>query len=482
MKLVSRSHEQSILEDFVESNQAEFLAIYGRRRIGKTYLVRQYFKNNKKVLFCNVTGSKNTPLNLQVERFIEEVSKTFYRSIPLQKGKRWDDAFKILTKALEEISPRKKVILFFDEFPWMATKNSRLLGTLDYYWNQHWSQNKRVKLIICGSSASWIVKNIINNKGGLHNRITKKIKLEPFKLDEVEDFLKDKKLTRSQIVQLYMVTGGIPYYLTHIKNGLSIAQNVDFLAFGKDGLLVSEFDNLFSSLFENAPLCKDLIRLINKKKSGVSQEDILKNMSHSGQTKGGTVLKNLEDLEMCGFIKRFKPYLHKRRGVYYKIIDEYTAFYLNWIDPIKDQFDEFEEGYWEKQQGSSQWCAWAGYNFEALCYKHINKIKSALKIKASAITSTWRFSSAKPNQNGAQIDLLFDRTDDTISLCEIKYTQKPFKIDSTFLDDFQSKTQVFKAVTRTKKQIFWTLISAAGVQRSKHVKELSNVITLDDLF
>jgi AAA+ ATPase superfamily predicted ATPase len=484
MQLVGREVEQRILKRLLDSNKPEFLAVYGRRRIGKTFLIREYFKN-KKVVFFNSTGSKDGSLQEQIEHFTQEIGVTFYNGIKLELARNWDKTFEVLTKAIENVPKNKKIVLFFDELPWMATRNSKLLTTLDYYWNQHWSRDDRIKLIICGSSASWIVDKIINNRGGLHNRITKQICLLPFNLSETKTFL-DKvgiKLTYNQVTQLYMVTGGVPYYLTHIEKGLSAAQNIDAMAFTKDGLLAQEFDNLFASLFDMHELCIEIIIAIAEKKSGISQEDIFKKVS-SSNIKGKLGVQKLKELEAAGFIIRFKPYLHSKKGIYYKIIDEYVLFYLSWIKPIKDELVHRASltGYWEMQQNSAKWYNWAGMTFESICHKHITQIRNALNLDVSAMPSTWRFA-GKTDQNGAQVDLLFDRRDDTIILCEIKYTNKPFSIDKAYAQNLENKIQVFKNVTRTKKQIFLSLISAYGLQKSKYSEKLiSQVVVLEDLF
>jgi uncharacterized protein len=485
MQLVGRLIEQKLLEELLHSDQAEFLAIYGRRRIGKTFLIREYFKD-KDALFFNSTGSKDGSLKEQIKHFTTEISKIFYGGIKLESDKNWDSTFELLTKAIENSYKNKKIILFLDELPWMATKNSKFLTTLDYFWNQHWSRDNRIKLIICGSAASWIVDKIISNRGGLHNRITKQIYLQPFNLRETKEFLdkKDIKLTHNQITQIYMVTGGVPYYLNNIKKGLSAAQNIDSLAFTKDGLLAGEFGNLFAALFDMHELSIDIIRIIAARNSGISQEEIFKQIS-TNNLKGKLGLQKLKELESAGFIIKFKPYMHKKRGIYYKIIDEYTLFYLNWIEPLRDSMVHRAgaSGYWESMQQSANWYNWAGMAFEAICHKHINQIRGTLNMDVSAIPSTWSFRGKKTGENGAQIDLLFDRRDDAITLCEIKFTNKPFAIDKTYGQNLENKIQVFKNITRTKKQIFLAMITANGVQKTKYSEELiAQVVVLEDLF
>lgn len=266
--------------------------------------------------FFNSIGSKDGSMHEQIQHFTKEIGKVFYGGIKLESGKNWDSTFEIITNAIEKIAENKKIVLFLDELPWMATKNSKLLTTLDYYWNQYWSRDNRIKLIICGSAASWIVDKIISNRGGLHNRITKQICLLPFNLSETNAFLesKDIRLTHNQIVQIYMVTGGVPYYLNNIRKGMSAAQNINLLAFTPNGLLFKEFDHLFAALFDTHELCVLIVKIIAERKSGINQEEIFKRVGDD-KIKGKLGLQKLKELEAAGFIMRFKPYLH-RKGVF----------------------------------------------------------------------------------------------------------------------------------------------------------------------
>lgn len=483
--IIARSTEQKTLEALLKSKSPEFLAIYGRRRIGKTFLIREFFKN-KPVVFFSVTGSKDAPLLEQIKHFTKALGDTFYNGATLKEGKNWDDTFEALTRAINNVDRNKKIVLFLDEFPWMATPKSRLLENLDYYWNQYWSRDSRIKLIICGSSASWIINKIVNNKGGLHNRLTKQILLKPFNLLETKSFLNHQgiKLNNNHILQIYMITGGVPYYLTHIKKGFSATQNIENLAFTKGAILSREFDNLFSSLFDNHELYIKIIRTIAEYRYGIGQEELFKNIGK--HIKGKIGLNKLKELEDAGFIVSFIPYTHKQKGVYYKVIDEYTLFYLKWIEPIKDTVLKSGalQGYWEKQQNSNSWYSWSGLAFEAICYKHFQQIGKALSLTTAAVPYTWRYIIAKGSSDvGAQIDLLFDRSDNAITLCEIKYTNKLFVIDKEYSQTLQRKKEVFIKRTKTTKEIFYAIISANGVKDNAYTRAMiDNVITLDDLF
>ena len=483
--VVGREEELNILSQFLSSNVPEFLGMYGRRRIGKTFLIRHFFAD-KDVIFFDVTGTKDGPLSEQIKHFSKQIGKVFYKSARLEVGKNWDETFELLTNTIEALEHHKKIVLFFDEFPWMATKNSRLLQNLDYYWNQHWSKNNKVKLIICGSSASWIIDNIVNNKGGLHNRLTRTICLEPFNLKDTKRFLNHLsiKLNNQQILQLYMVTGGVPYYLSKIEKGLSATQNIEKLAFKKKSFLLEEFSNLFSALFSDPDTCIKIMRTIAARRYGIGQEQLLKKMGKALQGKGGLqILKALQD---AGFITSFKPHFHRMKGIYYKVIDQYSLFYFYWIEPVKHTLlkKNLVTGYWDKTQSSAAWHSWAGYAFESICYEHISQISKALELSPTAIPNTWRYVPRKDSkEQGAQIDLLFDRDDDSITICEIKYTAKPFVIDKQYAEKLNKKIEIFKKTMRLHKQIFLAIISVNGLQKTLYSEAMvHNIITINDLF
>lgn len=485
-KILGRQDELAVLEQFYASDKAEFLALYGRRRVGKTFLVRQFF-DKKNCTFFYATGIHKASAQQQISELTKEISRTFYQGTEIKQKKNWFDTLELLTQIIQNQTPKnKKIVLFFDEFPWMATHRSKLLQALEYYWNRHWSQDNRIKLIICGSAAAWIIRNIINNKGGLHNRITRALQLEPMSLLETKNFLYGIgiKLNNKQISQIYMVMGGIPYYLSQIDPGLSATQVIEKLAFTKNSFLFREFDNLYSSLFDEAESYIEIVRAIASKKYGVGQEELFGKIKLS--SKGGTIVKKLKDLENTGFIISFTPYQHRKKGIYYKIIDEYTLFYFNWIEPVKETLlkQRLRKGYWHSIEKTAGWHAWSGYAFEALCYKHTAQISEALSLSVTSLPSTWRYIPTKLSQEqGAQVDLLFDRDDDVITLCEIKHTDQPFTIDKLYFQKLNQKMAAFKKITQTKKQLFFVIISANGIKKTIYSEEIVNgLVTLDDLF
>jgi uncharacterized protein len=484
MSLIGREIEIKQLERFYSSPKAEFLAIYGRRRVGKSFLIQQFYQKKHCINF-HVTGLKDGTLKEQIEIFTRVIGKTFYNGAELKNKTKWLDVFDQLTEAINKIPKNKKIFLFFDELPWMATKKSKLIQALDHYWNRYWSINPRVKLVVCGSAASWILDNLIHNKGGLYNRITHQVELLPFTLSESKKFLTKKgvKLNNAHVLKLYMAMGGIPLYLEHIQKDLSADQNIEALCFTKRGLLFTEFNKLFASLFEQQDIHEELIRLIAANRYGISQIELMKKSSKSV---GGRLKKRLTELEDSGFVEQFIPYGHKEKGIYYRVLDEYTLFYLKWIDPISTSIKrrDKEKGYWLSKKQSSSWESWSGYSFEAICYKHLNAIREALAIPPGAETGTWRYIPRKRDkQEGAQIDLLFDRNDGVITLCEIKYSSSPFIIDKTVAKNLLNKADTFKEQTKTSKQIFISMIAANGVKPNLYSEDLINgVAALEDLF
>jgi uncharacterized protein len=483
-KIIGRLKEQELLRDLIGSKKSEFIAVYGRRRVGKTYLVKNLVSSFP-CIFFHVTGVQKGSLKSQLKEFAKQVGKTFYQSPSLVPQKNWDDAFEELTETINNVPKERTVILFFDEFPWMATPRSKILIALELYWNRYWVFDKRIKLIVCGSATSWIINNIINNKGGLYNRVTRTIHLQPFSLHETESFLKEHQiqLNRKQILDLYTVLGGVPLYWSFVRKGYSAHQCIDELCFQCNGPLVNEFERLFESLFEDPKPYKELIRFIAKYRYGIGQAELI---ALSKLPNGGGTIDRLHELEEAGFVTSLVPYGHKDKGVYYVMDDEYSLFYLRWIEPNLKTIAKKEknEGFWLSLSSQSSWKAWAGYAFESTCYKHINQIRRALHIDSGAHVGTWRYSPrTKGSQEGAQIDLLFDRQDGVITICEIKCSDNQFAIDKFYYQELVRKMEVFRKQTRTKKQLFLCMITTQGLKQTIHSEELVNgQVTLEDLF
>lgn len=483
LKIIGRNEEQQRLEACLKSGKSEFIAVYGRRRIGKTYLIKTFFEN-KKCLFFQTTGIQKGNLELQLKAFTQSISNTFYDGNSISPKSNWFDAFEVLLKCIKKNQNNKKpMILFLDECPWMATAKSKFLENLEFYWNQHFSDMPNIKLIICGSSASWIIKKIINNKGGLHNRVTERFHLKPFTLAEVKSLLSYQgvKLNNKHITELYMTTGGVPFYLQKIEPGASAAQIIDKLAFRADSILFTEFDNLLASLFNKADAYIDLLRIVSKHRSGLTQRAIAAKSKFFSS--GGTCSKKLKELEDAGFLIKLTA---NTKESFYRLIDEYCFFYFHWIEPLRKTLQQqtIQTGYWEHIRNTPAWYAWAGYAFESICYQHLLQIRTALKLPPTAIPNSWRYTPNKGSEEkGAQIDLLFDRLDDAITLCEIKYTSNGYRLDKNEALNIQNKIKAYKSINKVNKQFFIALICSYPIKHSIYSEELiDQVITLDTLF
>ena len=476
--IIGRKEEQKRLNKVYNSKEAEFVAIYGRRRIGKTYLIREFF-TKKKCKFFHATGLQNGNQKNQLKKFAEAISETFFDNVPLESPKAWDEALSILHKQI--MKSDEKIVMFFDELPWMATRKSGLLEEIDYYWNRNWSKLPNVILIVCGSSASWIIKKIIHNKGGLHNRVTCPIKLMPFNLNETSEFLKSRNINLNErhVLSLYMALGGVPYYLGHVERGMTAEQNIQNIFFAKDAPLKDEFNKLFESLFENADAHIELVKLVAKRKEGLRRTELKTEAKLSSG--GGRLSKRLQDLREAGFIDENIPW-GRSKGEYYKLIDEFCLFYLHWIDSQKSK--NFTQDFWLNQSQRPAYYAGSGYAFEAVCMKHSNQIIKALKIKTSCQVSSWRFIPRKQLEKGAQIDLVIDRSDNAITLCEIKYTDQSYAIDKQYAANLEKKIDVFKEKTGTKKQIFLAMICVSDLKKTMHSEKIvdGGVATVDSFF
>lgn len=490
-KIIGRKSEKNVLNDIYQSTKAEFVAVYGRRRVGKTYLIEQFF-SSKSCLYFSCTGLRKGTLKEQLSNFSTTLSETFFSDIGVQieSPKSWMKALELLTNSVAQFASNKKIVLFFDELPWLAAVKSGFKKALDYYWNTKWSKNDKIILIVCGSAASWMINNIINDTGGLHNRITMELPIYPFSLQETFEFLNymGGKFNQKQVVELYMALGGIPHYLQKIKTNLSAAQNISQLCFLRKSPLVKEFNKLFASLFDNAAAYIELIKLTAQKREGVSR----KQLEHSAKLSesGGTLTDRLTALEQAGFIKSFVPIGYTEKGLYYKLIDEYCLFYLTWIYPIWRQIEnEVESDYWVSKKNTPAWYNWSGYAFESICLKHIAQIRKALFIPAGSLASSWRYqpdvskSEEGENSEGTQIDLLFDRNDGVVTICEIKYCNEVFEINKKYASNLERKSRVFKARSKTNKQIFISMITSEGLKKNRYSEELiTSKATLNDLF
>lgn len=410
-EIIARDIEKALFNDILSRQEAALLPIYGRRRIGKTFLIEQYFQD--KGVFFHLLGVEKAKLNKQLVNFANEFADTFENGTVTSIPEDWTDAFKQLRIAIQNHqNSAQKIILFFDELPWLATPKSGFLAALEHCWNRYLSNMPNVILIACGSAASWMIKNIVNNKGGLHGRISHKINLKPFNLQETELYLRSRniELNRKQIVDLYMCLGGVAQYLKYLQRGLSSEQNINQLCFQARGTLYHEFDHLYRSLFKNYGAHINIVRALAKNRQGLTYQEIAK---YSGIPSGGGLSTILKELTAADFVIPTVSYVDAAKTTKYRLIDEYTLFYLSWGEPHHElgRVDEDPE-YWQKQHNTPAWRSWSGYAFEGICLKHLAALKKALGISAVQTQSyQWNYHAEDKNLEGIQIDLLIDRKD-----------------------------------------------------------------------
>jgi len=473
--IIGRSTEKKLLLDIERSGDAELVAIYGRRRVGKTFLVKNGFSTG---LAFEYSGIHHATLDQQLEGFSLALTSAS-KSLPLAKPDSWLKAFEMLKQYLTPLVKKQRTIIFMDEFPWMDTPKSGFLQAFEHFWNTWASREKKLVVVICGSAASWMITKIINSKGGLHNRVTKRIRLLPFTVGETAAYLKHRKikLDKYQLLQLYMVMGGIPHYLKEIMPGESAAQAIDKLCFTKDGLLQDEFKNLYTSLFDNAQNHIDIVKALAKKGKGLSRQEII---DACKLTTGGHTTKLLDELIQSGFVAEYIPFGKSSRDKLYRLVDEYSLFYLKYIDGSRAT----GPGTWLKAMAGQSWTSWSGNAFESICLKHISQIKKAMGIEALYTEeSVWRYQPKTKTEKGAQIDLLIDRNDGCISICEMKFSGKPFEITKTYATELTNKIDCFQQQTGTKKTVFLTMVTTYGVKNmGSHPGLVQSEVLMNALF
>jgi uncharacterized protein len=469
--LTGRSKELAILQKLKKSEVSAFVALYGRRRVGKTFLVRHAFDNQ---FAFTITGAANTSMAHQLVNFHTALLKASKKIVDPVPATTWSTAFQQLIAVLEADKSPKKVV-FLDELPWLDTAQSGFIPALEHFWNAWASARNDILLIVCGSAATWMINHLINATGGLHNRVTNRIRLQPFTLQECELFFRSRNMVydRYQILLLYMAMGGIPFYLDQVDGSQSAAQNINRLCFEKDGHLRSEFDNLYRSLFNKAEKHVAVIEALSKKAKGLTRSDIIQGAK---LTDGGSTTRILNELEESDFIRRYAPYGNKEKNSLYQLTDCYSLFYLKWIK----KSSSLDENTWISQLDSPAYRAWSGYAFEQVCLSHIRQIKQALGITGvQTVTSSWI--SRNPTQ-GSQIDLVIDRRDQVINICEMKFSTDDFTIDKKYEAELKNKIKIFREETATKKAIFLTMVTTFGVVKNQYAAITQHDFTMDILF
>ena len=472
--LIGRSKQQEELRSLIDSKESQFCAVYGRRRVGKTYLIRETF--NYHFTFQH-TGLADQPLKKQLASFRDSLVAAGADKLPVPKN--WSEAFIALQNLLAKSEDNKKII-FIDELSWIDTPKSGFIRALEHFWNGWATARKEqdIVLIVCGSSTSWITSKIINNHGGLHNRLTSSIHLEPFSLGECEDFAKIAQLgfSRTDIANAYMIFGGVPFYWSLLKRGESLAQNIDRLFFAKDAKLRNEYHEMFASLFKDATQHLKVLEELCKKKAGLTREQLTENSSIKND---GTLTKVLEELELCGFVQKYHKIGQEKKGAIFQIIDNFVLFHFKFLANGKNK----DQNFWSKSLNKPVLNTWFGLAFERLCLQHLEQIKRALGISGVLTNTASWFTAATKDQQGAQIDLLIDRDDGIIDLCEMKYSKDKFSLSKDDYNNIKNKRERFASSVKTRKAIQIVLITSFGAQHNEYYNELvQNEIMLDDLF
>lgn len=474
-EIVGRKEEKQILQDCFDSNKPEFVAVYGRRRIGKTFLVKQFFK--EKFDFY-ITGAYQATKKDQLFNF--KMTLESYSGRKRKMPQTWLEAFFQLKDYLSSLGDRRKVV-FIDELPWFDTPRSNFISAIELFWNQ-WASDQNLMLVVCGSATSWMVNKLLGDKGGLHNRVTRSIYLSPFTLGETELFLSHNHVVfnRHQIVECYMMLGGTPYYLNMLQPKLSLAQNINKLFFEENAELKREFDFLFRSLFKDSKSYRKIVEQLSKRAKGMTRQELIDDCK---LTDNGNLTVVLDDLCNCDFIRRYTSYNKKQREVIYQLTDLFSLFYLKYVRDANGM----DETFWTDTIDSPSHRAWCGYAFEQVCLHHIRQIKRALGIEGvQCNVCAWsvpsRVDEEGRKQEGGQIDLVIDRRDQTINLCEMKFSLQPFDITPSYMQHLIARRELFRQVTGTNKALHLTMVTTYGVVKNAQYGMIQSEVTMNDLF
>lgn len=475
--MVGRELERQMLQRALDKNKSQIVVVYGRRRVGKTFLVNEFFGN--KYAFKH-TGVSPVDRRSSKGLLREQLSEFYYsmKSFGLRNEKScpesWADAFHMLQELLDSKADGSNQVIFIDELPWMDTPRSCFLSAFEHFCNDWCSSRKYVKLIVCGSATSWICDEMLDNRGGLYDRVTSSIYVKPFTLHECEMFFEEEgfHLDKYDIVQAYMAFGGIPYYLSQFREDLSVVQNIDALLFNKDSLLYDEFDKLFSSQFANPDALKAIMTAIGKKRTGLTREEIVEQL---GMSAGGTFSTALKALEKSRLILSYKPFGEKKTK--FRISDPFCSFYLHYAKQNRDK-----ENFWQMNYHSPAMYSWLGLAFEETVFGHIEQVKYALGISGVLTTeSEWTVDSSD-GQEGMQVDLLIDRADRVVDVCEIKFCNDEFSLNSSYSRKIMSRVERTAELFGNKRSVVSVLITTYGLKKNEYSSRFQKVVTMEDLF
>ena len=477
--MIGREEEIREMNERYDSGRPEFIAVYGRRRVGKTYLIDEALKN--RITFRH---SGLSPVDEQNHKNgLKEQLRHFYLSLQLQGMKKskcptsWLEAFFMLERHLQNIDDGSRQVVFLDELPWMDTPRSGFITALEAFWNGWAYHRDNMMLVVCGSATSWMTDKLINNYGGLYGRLTSRMKLNPFTLSECERFFQSKGITLSHydIAQGYMVVGGIPYYLDYMRKGLSLAQNIDRMFFAEGAKLRDEYDLLFASVFSNPEQMKSIVQLLGTRHSGFTRQEIL---SKTGLDDGGAVTKLLKALEVSDFIKSYIPFGKGKRDLHYKLTDPFCLFHLKFVQGQT----EIDPDFWMHNVASQSVSAWRGIAFEELCFSHVGQIKKALDILGVSSRQSAFVVKGDGETEGMQIDLLINRKDNVLNLCEMKFVGSEFEVDNDYEKKLRHRLQWMLDHINRKQSLQMTLVTTFGLKYGYHSGVFQQVVTLDHLF
>ena len=470
--LVGRTKEKELLKGLVTSSTSQFVAVYGRRRVGKTFLVRESFQYH---FTFQHSGIYNGNRQEQLFAFASSLRDAGLKNPTVPEN--WMEAFELLKDLIRNSQEQKKVI-FIDELSWMDTPKSKLIMALESFWNGWASGRRDIVLIICSSVTSWMINKVIHNKGGLYHRLTDRIYLEPFTLRECEEYSVTMKLamTRYQILEAYMIFGGVPYYWSHLKKEFSLSQNIDQMFFAAAAPMKDEFEHLFSSLFRYPDEYLRIIKALSGRQSGMTRNEILRATGIEGS---GIFSTKLEELEKCGFIRKYSAFGKTKKEALYQLIDPYTLFYFHFLEKRPK-----DEHYWTNQLNTPKRNVWNGLAFERVCMWHTDNIKKALGI-SGVLTDICSWScKSDPAKGllGSQIDMVIARKDQVINLLEMKFASSPFSISKKTNADLMRKRSDFIIATGTKSAIHLTMVTPYGIVRNSYAGDIQSEVTADDLF
>lgn len=472
-KITGREEEVALLQSLNSIDRSAFVAVYGRRRVGKTFLIRNVYGEE---LVFQLTGIAKVSTAQQLANFHSALVRYFPEAENRPLPSDWFQAFQNLILLLEALPREGKKRIFLDELPWLDTPGSMFISALEHFWNSWASARQDIILLVCGSAASWMINELINNTGGLYNRITHRIRLEPFTLAECEAFFKSKSpgFDRYQLLQLYMALGGIPFYLEAVDLTKSASQNINSLCFSPSGMLRTEFNKLYESLFNKSERHIAVVETLAKKSRGMERDALL---AAAKIPNGGNATILLNELEESSFIRKYNNFGQKKNKAVYQLSDFYSLFYLKFIKENSPYDDDF----WLNGLDKPEIRAWSGYAFEQVCLTHLKQIKTALGIAGvQTRSSAW---SAKKADEGAQVDLVIDRRDQVVNLCEMKFSIHPFTINKAYATSLQKKVALFRAVTETKKAVWLTFVTTYGLSDNEYARNLVHKsLTMDALF